>query len=69
MLSDPKGSLTIADTASLFSTGAVLWSTPLAALLVMVNVGQVVPLGGGTTSNGLAVTAIPSGVSIAVDFG
>jgi hypothetical protein len=68
LLSDPKGSLTIADTASLFSTGTVLWRTPLAALLQFINVGQVVPLGGGTTSNGLAIIAIPSGVSIAVDF-
>jgi hypothetical protein len=68
-LANPNAMLTISDTNSLFSTGTVLWSTPLAALLQMVNVGQQVPLGGSTTSNGLAVTAIPSGVSIVIDAG
>jgi hypothetical protein len=68
-LANPQSMLTISDTNSLFSIGTVLWSTPLTALLQFINVGQPVPLGGGTTSNGLAVTAIPSGVALVIDAG
>jgi hypothetical protein len=68
-LANPNALLTISDTNSLFSTGTALWSTPLSALLVMVNVGQPVPLGGGTTSQGLALVSLPQGCALSIDFG
>jgi hypothetical protein len=53
----------------LSAPGTVLWSTPLAALWQFINIGQPVPLGGGTTSQGLAITAIPANCAISIDFG
>ena len=68
-LANPQSMLTISDTNSLFNPGTALWSTPLSALLQFINVGQPVPLGGATTSNGLAVTALPQGCALSIDFG
>jgi hypothetical protein len=65
-LANPNALLSIADTASLAAAGTPLWSAPLSALPV---IGQPIVLGGGVTANGLAITQIPPGCAISVDFG
>jgi hypothetical protein len=58
--------LTISDTNNLSTPGSPVWTAGLTALQVLWQ--QPIPLN-TTTTNGLAVTSIPPGVGIAIDFG
>jgi hypothetical protein len=56
--------LTISDATKLDGSGSVICTVPLASIVL----GMVVrcPV---TTSNGLAITSVPPGCSVSVDFG
>jgi hypothetical protein len=58
--------LTIADTNTLSAPGTPLWSAGLQALPVIFQTP--IPIN-TTTSTGLAITSIPPGVGVAIDFG
>jgi hypothetical protein len=58
--------LTIADTNTLTNPGTPLWTASITALPVIFQTP--IPLN-TTTSTGLAVTQIPPGVGVAIDFG